>query len=461
MFYQNSVNLQKKWTSVVCAIVAFIIFPYGIEAQTLKPSPRLVVEIVVDELRSDYIDLYSPFYGSGGFRRLLDSGCVYERAECGFSPVDCASASATIAAGATPDMHGIVANEWLDRNTLKPISCTQNSTNIDSPSLLATSTITDELKIATCSASLVYSIAADKPMAIMLGGHAADAAFYSDRLTHKWTTSSYYSSSATRFINAYRSVDAGQTDNASAARLASYCMTALGMGLDDNTDMLCVGLSANVAGSDNIQVAAEEIYRGLDAAIESIVTTAEKAVGRDRLLIVMTGTGAEAAADFDYNAYRVPTGTFYINRTANLLNMFLAAIYGQGRYVETCYHNQIYLNRTLIEQRTISLPDLMARAKEFLVQNAGVMSARSATYNPSVCGDIIIDVTPGWNLLNEDTGEHFTCRASHVSFPIVIYGADIETSHTSDLVEITRIAPTIARAIRVRTPNACSVDALR
>lgn len=430
-------------------------------AQTLKPSPRLVVCIVVDELRSDYIDLYSPFYGTGGFRRLFDGGRVYERAECGFAPVDQASASATIATGATPDLHGIVAEEWLDRGTLKPKSCTQGDGKNDSPSLLTASTITDELKIATRSAGLVYSLAASKEMAIMLGGHAADAAFYADPTSKHWTTAPYYTPAAARFIGAYRTVDGGMADNASTARLAAYCMTALGMGLDSTTDMLCVGLSARIPATDNQQVAAEEVYRSLDTCIESILSAADKAAGEGQTLFIVTGTGAEQAADFDYKAYRVPAGTFYINRTANLLNMFLGAIYGQGKYVLTCYHNQIYLNRDLIEQRTINLPDLLARAKEFLVQNSGVMAARSAAYNPSVCGDIIVDVTPGWNLLNEETGEHYTCRASRVPFPIVLFGSGVEAGRAAQTVGLSSIAPTIARAIRVRTPNACSADALQ
>lgn len=453
---------HQSFCRILPTILAIIaLCPCRIVAQTLTPAPRLVVCIVVDELRSDYIDLFSPFYGTGGFRRLLDGGTVYERAECGFTPVDPASASATIATGATPDLHGIVASQWLDRTTLRPIACTQTDGKGDSPARLSASTISDELKIVTRSMGLVYSLAANKDMAIMLGGHAADAAFYADPISKRWTTAPYYTSSATRFINAYRTVDASQANNTSAARLAAYCLTSLGMGLDDHTDMLSVGLSAHVDETDNAQVAAEEVYRTLDQSIESILSAADKAVGSGRLLVVLTGTGAESASDFDYSAYRVPTGTFYINRTANLLNMFLGAIYGQGKYVETCYHNQIYLNRTLIEQRTISLPDLMARAKEFLVQNSGVMAARSATYNPSVSGDIIVDVTPGWNLLNEETGEHYTCRVSHVPFPIVIYGSDIQSQRISTAVPLTRIAPTITRAIRARTPNACSADALQ
>lgn len=430
-------------------------------AQTLKPAPRLVVCITVDELRSDYLDLYSPFYGTGGFRRLFDSGCVYERAECGFSPVDAASSIATIATGATPELHGIVAKTWLDRTTLLPVECTQSSDKKDSPAQLTASTVADELKISTQSAALVYSVAADKHTAILQGGHAANAAFYADAQTKHWTTAPYYPLTAQKFINAYRAVDGSVANNTSAARLAAYCLTALGMGLDDTTDMLFVGLSAHTDDAEESSVAVEETYRGLDAAIENIINTAEKVAGIDKTLFVLTGNGAEAASDFDYSAYKVPTGTFYINRTANLLNMFLGAIYGQGKYVTTCYHNQIYLNRPLIEQRTVSFPDLMARAKEFLVQNAGVMSARSARYNPAVSGDIIVDVTPGWKLLNEETGEHYTCRVAHVPFPIVLYGADVKPGRVSDLVSLSRIAPTIARAIRVRTPNACSSDALQ
>ena len=92
----------------------------------------------------------------------------------------------------------------------------------------------------------------------------------------------------------------------------------------------------------------------------------------EHTLFVITSTGYAEETATDLSKYRIPTGTFYINRTANLLNMYLSAIYGQGRYAEACYHNQIYLNHKLIEQKKLSLNDVLSRSQEFLVLSAGV-----------------------------------------------------------------------------------------
>ena len=74
----------------------------------------------------------------------------------------------------------------------------------------------------------------------------------------------------------------------------------------------------------------------LDHTLATLISGVEQQVGKDKVLFVVTSTGYSDEARKDLDKYRVPSGTFYINRTANLLNMYLSAIYGQGRYVEQC-----------------------------------------------------------------------------------------------------------------------------
>ena len=97
-------------------------------AQSLQPAPRLVVNIAVDQLRTDYIEHFAPLYGEEGFKRLLQKGRVYEAASYPFAPVDRASAIASIATGTTPHYNNIVATQWLDRTTLRPVFCTDDNT---------------------------------------------------------------------------------------------------------------------------------------------------------------------------------------------------------------------------------------------------------------------------------------------------------------------------------------------
>jgi hypothetical protein len=81
-------------------------------------------------------------------------------------------------------------------------------------------------------------------------------------------------------------------------------------------------------------------------------------------------------------------------------------------------------------------------------------------FNIDKCGDLLIDIAPGWQLVNEETHTSSTSRASYIPFPIIFFGANIEAQRIATPVTVDRIAPTVARAIRIRAPNACSAEPL-
>lgn len=434
-----------------------------LQAQSLQPAPRLVVNIAIDQLRTDYIEHFAPLYCEDGFRRLLQHGKVYEAASYPFAPVDRASAIATIATGTTPHYNNIVGTQWLDRNTLRPVSCTDDDTYGTSPQKMATSTIGDELKISTKGAAIVYSVAAQKDAAVLSAGHAADGAFWLNDKNGSWTTSGYYSKGAQAMIRAYNSVGQNRksTGNDAIADLSVACVNDMAMGRDNITDMLSVTLSAEGTDPTLWQTEMEIIYVKLDRTIASLIKRIEDKVGNNNVVFFITSTGYATEQRVDYEKFRIPSGTFYINRTANLLNMYLGAIYGQAKYVETSYHNQIYLDHKLIEQRRISYSDIMARSKELLVQTAGVRDVTTSPYSSAVSGDLVIETAPGWQIINEDNNENYFSRAAFIPFPIIIYGAGTKAEHVTTPVTVDRIAPTIAKTIRIRAPNACSTAPLQ
>ncbi|MBQ2012103.1 MAG: alkaline phosphatase family protein, partial [Bacteroidaceae bacterium] len=138
----------------------------GAEAQTAPEVPRLVVNVVIDQLRTDYMEAFSPLYSERGFMRLLKQGRVYTQAEYPFANPNRASAIACFMSGTSPYENGIVGERWLDRQTLTPVYCVddkefqgQHTTVASSPQHLGVSTITDELKVATEGNGLVYAIA--------------------------------------------------------------------------------------------------------------------------------------------------------------------------------------------------------------------------------------------------------------------------------------------------------------
>ena len=470
---------------VTAALVA--ITATATQAQTLNPAPKLVVNITVDQLRSDYIEAFAPLYTENGFRKLLKQGKIFENVSYAFTPIDRASAIATIQTGATPYYNGIVGEKWLDRNTLQPITCDSDPKFQYSPNHIVSSTIGDELKIATEGGALVYAIAPFRNAAILSAGHAADGAIWIDE-DGKWTTSTYYSKDLPKWAKVFNETNPPKSlrtndfiaINSSITDMALQCFRNTSMGTDSRPDLLEVTYYAGNVKNDKTtqwQSQLQQTYVSLDKNIGKLITTIEQNLGRQNVVFVVTSTGySDEEEKQDYAKYRIHTGTFYINRTANLLNIYLGAIYGQGRYVNTYFHNQLYLNDKLIEQKRLSMSDVLKRCQAFLIQLSGVrdcftsdllLTSRSNDletirngYMPNVNGDIVIEVTPGWQLLNEDNQETFTARASFVPFPIIIYGADVRAERISTPVTVDRLAPTIAKTIRIRAPNACKAAPL-
>ena len=102
----------------------------GLQAQPLPASPKLVVTLTIDQLRTDYMEAFSSLYGEKGFKRLLREGKVFRQAEFPFCGTDRASAIAAIYTGTTPSMNGIIAEQWLDAGTLRPINCVEDPTDL-------------------------------------------------------------------------------------------------------------------------------------------------------------------------------------------------------------------------------------------------------------------------------------------------------------------------------------------
>ena len=88
--------------------------------------PKIVVSITIDQLRSDYIEDFMPFYGEGGFKKMLAKGTVYHNAYYNFAPADKAASIASLVTGTYPAYNGITGEKWLDKSTLIPVNCVED-----------------------------------------------------------------------------------------------------------------------------------------------------------------------------------------------------------------------------------------------------------------------------------------------------------------------------------------------
>ena len=186
---------------------------WHVQAQTTaQPNtvarPKLVVGIVIDQMRWDYLyQYYDVFSANGGFRRLMNYGYSCENTMIPYTPTVTAAGHTCIYTGSVPSIHGIVGNDWYDRNTNTDVYCTTDNSvhtigpgsanaGAMSPENMLVTTITDELRLATNFRSKVIGIAIKDRGAILPAGHAANAAYWYDGKTGNFITSSYYKMNA-------------------------------------------------------------------------------------------------------------------------------------------------------------------------------------------------------------------------------------------------------------------------
>lgn len=164
--------------------------------------PKIVVGIVIDQMRWDYLHTYAERFGTGGFNRLFNDGFSCENTLIPYVPTYTAAGHASIYTGSVPALHGIVANYWYNRHESRDVYCTEDNgvTGVGtgskygkmSPKNLWATTITDELRIASGFQSKVIGIAIKDRGAILPAGHAANAAYWFDNETGGFVSSSYY-----------------------------------------------------------------------------------------------------------------------------------------------------------------------------------------------------------------------------------------------------------------------------
>ena len=175
--------------------------------------PKLVVGIVVDQMRWDYLYRYYDRYGSGGFRRLLGEGFSCENTLISYLPSFTAVGHTCIFTGSVPALSGISGNEWIEQLSGKLVYCTEDNTVTGvganneagkmSPRNLLVSTVTDELRMATNYRSRVVGVSLKDRAAILPAGHTATAAYWFDDASGNFISSTYYMQQLPAWVDAF------------------------------------------------------------------------------------------------------------------------------------------------------------------------------------------------------------------------------------------------------------------
>ena len=422
---------NKKINRILTSIVASMVALSAL-SQNNGDRPRLVVGIVIDQLRSDYIDLLQAHFGEDGFKRLMRDGAFLENVEFEVPDLDIASGTALLMSGTYPRVNGIPCSYVYDRKLDRPRYILTDPTAMGdftndaySPVSYCVSTISDELRINSSGMGYVHSIAADAQQAILLAGHAANSAFWIDDATGNWASTTFYKNApqiltgrnyrlplATRLDtmswvpsiplddypdilsfkkyypfryiyshsdrNRYAKFKKSALANTEVTTVAIEYINTLKLGNRGQTDMLCIGYTAApymyTNDGDN-RVENQDIYLRLDRELGRLFAEIDKSVGLSNTMVFVTSTGYYYDNTRPQERFNIPTGEFYPNRAISLLNMYLMAIYGNGQWVDGYFNRHFFLNHELIKEKQLALSELRAKSSEFLRQMSGVTAA--------------------------------------------------------------------------------------
>ena len=381
-----------------------------------------------------------------------------------------------------------------------------------------------EVTIATQGKAEIYSIAPAREMAVLAAGHASNGAFWINDESGKWSGSTYYGNfpswvssyndrqgldfrigemvwgpylpvTAYKYLttdtkqitfkhkfdderkNKYRKLKTSPYANDEVNRLVNACLNATSIGRDYIPDLLNVAYYAgnyDHRPSTEYPMEMQDVYVRLDNCIAELLDMIDRKVGLDNTLLFITSTGYSDPEPIDPEPYRIPTGEFHMKRCTALLNLYLAALYGEGQYVEAYNDQEIYLNHKLIEQKQLNLPEILARSSEFLVQFSGVKEVYSSqrlmlggwtpelekvknSYNPFCSGDLWVEVLPGWTIVRDHSLDTKVVRNIYTSAPLFLMGWSVRPELIYTPVKIGRIAPTLAHFMRIRAPNAATL----
>ena len=494
----------------------------GLHAQP-NVAPRLIVGLTIDQLRTDYLEAFSSLYGQKGFKKLYKEALIYRNVQYDFSSRDRSSVVASIYTGTNPSVHGIIGDRWFNTSTLRPVSCVDDPSYIgnytgesSSPNNLLSSTITDELEIFTQHKGKVIAVSPFRDVAVLTGGHAPDAVFWLNINNGKWCSSTYYgefpywasiynNSKAldTRIFNIewkpmldvsrytflpvkskvafrhkfsdeqqskYRLLSTSPYVNDEVNQFADQIITNAQMGKDTIPDMLCLTYYAgNYDHDSDNTLELQDTYTRLDNSIGSLLEILDKKVGLQNVLFFVNSTGYVDDFTKDAGSYHIPSGEFNMKHCTALLNMYLAAVYGNGQYIEGFYGNQIYLNKKLLDQKKIDQDAFLNKAVAFLAQFTGVKEAYSSnqlrmgtgnshidevsnSYNRFHSGELCVEVLPGWTIVDEQHNIQKVVRSAYIPSPFMVLG-EYKPAVIDSPVDADCIAPTICSCLHIRAPN--------
>lgn len=387
-------------------------------AQNLATEkPKLVVGIVVDQMRQEYLYRFNSKFSEGGFKRLMGDGFMLMNAHYNYAPTFTGPGHASIYTGTTPSLHGIIGNDFYDKESNKSVNCVEDSRytpvgvnegNGDiSPWRMLSTTVTDELKIASQKKSKVIGISFKDRGAVLPAGHMANAAYWYDGRTGRFISSTYYMSNLPEWVDKFNKLalpdtylsktwttffpieqyiesgpDASPYENKLGGKerptfpynlkelrrrvggfelltstpyandylteMTKATLDAEQLGKGKWTDFLAISYSTpdiigHAMGPNSIEL--EDTYVRLDRNIEDLLKKLDQQVGEGNYTVFLTADHAVAEVSQYLRDSRVPAGYFNTEEVAKKLREFLEKYYPGKQVIKDISNFQVFLNQ--------------------------------------------------------------------------------------------------------------------
>ncbi len=407
-------------------IVVFLIFSssfLNISAQNTKglQRPKLVVGVVLDQMRPDYLYRFYNRFSNGGFKKLMNNGQVCENAFINYLPSYTGPGHACIYTGTVPSLHGISSNDWIDKESGANVYCVAdaNAKNIGgtvkagkmSPKNLWSSTITDELRLATNFRSKVIAISVKDRGAILPGGHTANASYWMDDSNAVFMTSDFYMKELPVWVrdfnerklakaylqknwntlypvqtylessaddNVYEGKFTGETGtnfphftanlplndikktpfgNDIVFDFAKEAITNEKLGQGAETDFLAISFSStdyigHAFGPNSVEV--EDCYLRMDKTIEQLIDYLNAEVGDENYTLFLTADHGVAQVPLFLSDHKIPAGLFFTSTLKTELNTILSQKFAHQNIIKDISENFIWINDSVVNAYNLS-----------------------------------------------------------------------------------------------------------
>lgn len=414
--------------------------------QESAQKPKLVVGLVIDQMRWDYLYRYQNKYGNDGFKRLLNTGYSFNNVMIPYIPTITALGHTCIYTGSVPSIHGIAGNDWTDKTTGKGVYCTTDTSvnavgtenakiGKHSPKNLWSTTITDQLGIATNFRSKVVGVSLKDRASILPAGHNPTGAFWFDDSSGNFITSSYYMNNLPNWVKDFNNkkipanlVSNGwntmlpiekytesTTDNNTwegllgsaktptfpyqnlaadyetkkdnirytpfgntlTLKFAEAAIDGYNMGRNADTDFLAINIAStdyagHKFGPNSIEV--EDVYLRLDRDLATFFKMLDAKVGAGNYLVFLTADHGAAHAEGYMEANKMQTGIFGED-FEKTLNSKLKEKFGEENMIWGVENYQVYLNQNVIEEKNLDIEKVKQETLKILKADPTILYA--------------------------------------------------------------------------------------